>query len=72
MTVLYKNIVYSYTYIILKMYCILKFNEINFFVKRRFSYGKSLIPILKSLVLWGKDYAKAIKFNNFKMDFPEN
>ena len=35
-------------------------------------YGKSLIPILKSLVLWGKDYAKAIKFNNFKMDFPEN
>ena len=35
-------------------------------------YGKSLIPILKSLVFWGKDYAKAIKFNNFKMDFPEN
>ena len=34
-------------------------------------YGKSLIPILKSLVLWGKDYAKAIKFNNFKTDFPE-
>ena len=26
-------------------------------------YGKSLIPILKSLVLWGKDYAKAIKFD---------
>ena len=34
-------------------------------------YGKSLIPILKSLVLWGKDYAKAIKFDNFKMDLPE-
>ena len=34
-------------------------------------YGKSLIPILKSLVLWGKDYAKAIKFDNFKMNLPE-
>ena len=34
MTVLYKNIVYSYTYIRLKIYCILKFNEINFLVKK--------------------------------------
>ena len=34
-------------------------------------YGESLIPILKSLVLWGKEYAKAIKFDNFKMKFPE-
>ena len=34
-------------------------------------YGKSLIPILESLVLWGKDYAKAIKFDNFKMNLPE-
>ena len=35
-------------------------------------YGESLIPILKSLVLWGKEYAKTIKFDNFKMEFPEN
>ena len=28
--------------------------------------------ILKSLVLWGKEYAKAIKFDNFKMEFPKN
>ena len=34
-------------------------------------YGETLIPILKSLVLWGQDYAKAIKFDNFKMEFPE-
>ena len=35
-------------------------------------YGETLIPILKSLVLWGQDYAKAIKFDNFKMEFPKN
>ena len=35
-------------------------------------YGETLIPILKSLVLWGQDYAKAIKFDNFKMEFTKN
>ena len=34
-------------------------------------YGKSLITILKYIVLWGKNYAKAIKFDNFKMNLPE-
>ncbi|WP_268741305.1 winged helix-turn-helix transcriptional regulator [Fusobacterium simiae] len=34
-------------------------------------YGNTLIPILKSLVLWGKNYAQSIKFDNFKMDLPE-
>ncbi|MCI6151733.1 winged helix-turn-helix transcriptional regulator [Fusobacterium perfoetens] len=31
-------------------------------------YGKSLIPILSSLVQWGKDYANSRNFTNFKMD----
>ena len=29
--------------------------------------GQSLIPILSSLVDWGKKYAEFINFNNFKM-----
>ncbi|NME36436.1 MULTISPECIES: helix-turn-helix domain-containing protein [Fusobacterium] len=33
-------------------------------------YGKSLIPILSSLVQWGKDYANSRNFTNFKMDIP--
>lgn len=30
--------------------------------------GKTLIPILESLVKWGKNYATSINYNNFKMD----
>ncbi|MBM6691298.1 MAG: helix-turn-helix domain-containing protein [Fusobacterium sp.] len=30
--------------------------------------GKDLIPILELLVKWGKNYAKYMEFNNFKLD----
>lgn len=30
--------------------------------------GKDLIPILELLVKWGKNYAKYIEFDNFKLD----
>lgn len=33
--------------------------------------GKSLIPILTSLVEWGKNYASSMDYKNFKMDIPD-
>lgn len=33
--------------------------------------GKNLIPILKQLVEWGKNYVKSIDFNNFNMEIIE-
>lgn len=30
--------------------------------------GKDLIPILELLVKWGKNYAKYMEFDNFKLD----
>lgn len=33
--------------------------------------GKNLIPILKQLVEWEKNYAKSIDFNNFNMEIIE-
>lgn len=34
--------------------------------------GKSLIPILTSLIEWGKNYAHSMDYKNFKMDIPED
>lgn len=33
--------------------------------------GKSLIPILTSLIEWGKNYAHSMDYKNFKMDIPD-
>lgn len=32
--------------------------------------GKTLIPILTSLIEWGKNYAHSVDYKNFKMDIP--
>ena len=34
--------------------------------------GKSLIPILTSLIEWGKNYAHSMDYKNFKMDIPDD
>lgn len=34
--------------------------------------GKSLIPILTSLIEWGKNYAHSMNYKNFKMDIPDD
>lgn len=34
--------------------------------------GKSLIPILISLIEWGKNYAHSMDYKNFKMDIPDD
>lgn len=34
--------------------------------------GKSLIPILTSLIEWGKNYAHSMDYKNFKMDILED
>lgn len=34
-------------------------------------YGKTLIPILASLIEWGKNYALSRDYKNFKMDIPK-
>ena len=34
--------------------------------------GKSLIPILTSLIEWWKNYAHSMDYKNFKMDIPDD
>ena len=34
--------------------------------------GKSLIPILTSLIEWGKNYAHSMDYKNFRMDIPDD
>ena len=34
--------------------------------------GKSLIPILTSLIEWGKNYTHSMDYKNFKMDIPDD
>lgn len=34
--------------------------------------GKSLIPILTSLIEWGKNYVHSMDYKNFKMDIPDD
>lgn len=31
-------------------------------------HGKNLVPILKELINWGRNYAEAINFNNFNIN----
>lgn len=58
--------------------------EEDFFIKRKVypvvppkveytltEHGKKLIPILKELINWGKDYAEAINFTNFNIDISD-